>query len=346
MFRKYINFFKIKLLDLKKNDLLLLFKILRILLLSKIKRKERGIKRTVRLISNFPGLWQRTIEQTPGGNCVFGSTLFISSGIADHYLILNSLGGDTKIIKSLNINIKKINQENIWALHMEPEEYIKLLGYDFGFENSIASKFFTNSKSLLESNSKYIPSPPYVHFHIGKSWDFLKNSRPVKKKIKLGIITSDLNKLDGHKNRLKFLEALDDSDIDCSIWGRGNGLSKLKKYKGMVLNKWSVHSICEYTIVLENSVSPLYWSEKVVDVLLAYSLPLYYGSTNLNKYLPNDSFIPIDINDKNCIESIKNIIKSNLYQERLVSISKARDIILEKENLYSFIDRNLDLYKI
>jgi hypothetical protein len=312
----------------------------KVLSLTPQEKSSRGIKRTVRLVSNFPGLWQRTIEQTPKGSCQWGGTLFLADGDADHYVILNSI---TKPVDSQFLPmIKLVNPSRVWGLHMEPESYIRLLGYDEPEEHSLVSRFYTNSDSLILREGIYWPSPPYVHFHSGKSWDFLNEAPVPRKKIALGIIASDLDSLDGHKARLRFLEEIDASDIDCVIWGRGNSLKRFRKYRGFALSKWDVHSICRYSIVIENCVSPWYWSEKIADALLGYSLPLYHGSQELERYLPADSFIPININQSDCIDVVRSILRNDPYEDRLPAITAARRLLLNKENLYAFLDRELE----
>jgi hypothetical protein len=136
---------------------------------------------------------------------------------------------------------------------------------------------------------------------------------------------------------------LDAADIDCAIWGRGDNLRKLRKYRGFAVNKWDVHAICRYSVVIENSVAPWYWSEKPADALLGYSLPLYHGCPDMGRFLPPDSFLPLDIAGPDRIQTIREILKSAPYQQRLPAIVQARDTLLNRENVYAFLDRELDL---
>jgi len=329
-----------KLWRMKFSDIWYQLKIRKILSLSPQERSARGIRRTVRLLSNFPGLWQRTIEQTPRGCCQWGSTLFVADGVADHYVILNSIHHPTG--NNFLPRISLPDPDRVWGLHMEPEVYIRQLGYDTLAEHALVSRFYTSSESLLVSGGIYRPSPPYVHFLTGKNWDYLSTVPPPCKLITLGIIVSDLNHLEGHKARVRFLEEIDASGIDCAIWGRGDGLQRFRNYRGFVLNKWDAQAICRYSIVIENSVSPWYWTEKVTDALLAYSLPLYHGCPNLGKFLPADSFIPININEPGCMERISAILQADPYSSRIPAIEAARRVLLEKENIYAFLDRELD----
>ena len=94
--------------------------------------------------------------------------------------------------------------------------------------------------------------------------------------------------------------------------------------------------------MIENSVAPLYWSEKPADALLAWSLPLYHGCPQLGRFLPPDSFIPFDIQKPDCIAALRAIVAAAPYQQRLDAIASARHTLLNRENVYAFLDRELN----
>jgi hypothetical protein len=52
--------------------------------------------------------------------------------------------------------------------------------------------------------------------------------------------------------------------------------------------------------------------------------------------------MPLDIANPDRIRAIREILKPALYQDRLLAITQARDILLNKENVYAFLDRELD----
>lgn len=329
-----------KIQQLKYSDAWNSGRIREILALTSAQKKARGVRRTVRLLGNFPGLWQRTIEQTPGGTCQFGSTLFVAGGEADHYVILNSIRHPADSPHLPDICLP--DPSRVWGLHMEPQDYVQLLGYDDPAEAAQTSRFYTNCEALLAKGGVYRPAPPYVHFHVGKNWDFLSSTRPMEKKLQLGVISSGLDTIGGHRARLAFLEELDASDIDCAIWGRGDNLRRLRKYRGFAPSKWDVHAQCRYSVVIENSVSPLYWTEKPVDALLAWSMPLYHGSPALGDFLPRESFAPFDIAAEGRMEILRALLASDRYASALTAIGEARQILLRQQNLYAFLDRELD----
>jgi len=318
-------------------------RIRRVLGLTPERKASLGIRRTVRLVGNFPGLWQRTIQQTPGGSCQWGGTLFVAEGPADHYLVLNSLHAAGSGARVFTESLPA--PERVWALHMEPEEYVFRLGYDKGDEHTLVSRFYTNSRTLLQRGGIYRPSPPYVHFHVGRSWDFLSTATVPRKHIPLGMITSDLRSLEGHRERLEFLRRLDESGLDYVLWGRGDGLRRFRNYRGFAASKWQAHGASRYSIVIENSVSALYWTEKVADALLAWSLPLYHGCPQIAQYLPEACVVPIDIGEANVIEQIRDVMARNEYDARFAAITAARRMLLQEQNFYAFINRELDAWQ-
>jgi hypothetical protein len=275
-------------------------------------KKKRGIETTVRLISNFPRLWERITEQTPKGSCQWGSTLFLGEGDADLFVILNTSTHDYSGAVLPSINLPE--PERVWGLHMEPPEYVKLFHLDRTEEHEKISRFYTNCEPLYTKNpTKYIPSPPYNLMHIDRSWDFLARASPPKKTDDLGMISSSFNRIAGHQARLDFIEKLCRSDLKFSLWGKGDGFKNYENYHGVAPDKWSALSACKYSIVVESSPSPLYWTEQITDSLLAFSLPLYCGSLHINQYLPENCYIPIDIQAPDCVEKIKKIVAAGEY---------------------------------
>lgn len=306
-------------------------------------KQKRGIEVTVRLISNFSRLWERITDQTPKGSCQWGSTLFLGEGEADIYVILNTSTHDYAGNPLPAINLP--TPDKVWGLHMEPPDYVKLFRLDQPHEHHKISRFYTNCPELYEQYpTKYLPSPPYVLMHVDRSWDFLAKASLPQKTETLCMISSGLKTLEGHKAQLEFIERLVSSNLEFSLWGRSNQFNKYSNYRGIAPTKWEVLSPCKYSIVVENSIVPFYWTEKIADCLLSFSLPLYYGSPNVNKYLPEECYIPIDIHDPNCSEKIKEIIESGEYEKRLPAILEARDKILYEQNLFAFLDREIKAY--
>ena len=97
---------------------------------------------------------------------------------------------------------------------------------------------------------------------------------------------------------------------------------------------------------MENAVIPDYWTEKIADCFLAWTLPIYYGCPNLEDYFPEKSFIRIDIEKpEEAIDSIVNKILGTLRAKllkigdkfrRALSAYQGRAGVLMKAVLLSF----------
>ena len=95
-----------------------------------------------------------------------------------------------------------------------------------------------------------------------------------------------------------------------------------------------------YHIAVENHIAPGFWTEKIADCFLAYCVPFYYGPEDVAGLFPKGSVIPIDIYDIDGAEAIiREEIKPGSYEARLPAITQAREQILERHNLMTYIAR-------
>ena len=85
-------------------------------------------------------------------------------------------------------------------------------------------------------------------------------------------------------------------------------------------------------------VNLFYFTEKIIDPLLCWSMPIYWGCKNIDKFLPEGSYINIDVDDPRAIDKIIEISNSDLWENSLDKISEARELILDKYNLWSSIE--------
>ncbi len=122
----------------------------------------------------------------------------------------------------------------------------------------------------------------------------------------------------GHVQRLHLIYKLQKAGI-CNMYGNGfefveSKISCLKPYK--------------YSIAMENTIDRNYISEKIMDCYLAYAMPFYIGSSEITKYFPEKSMVPLNLGDKFLVDKIKEVSESDLYKERLPYIEEAKQIVL------------------
>lgn len=173
------------------------------------------------------------------------------------------------------------------------------------------------------------------------SWSYQEIEQmelPCKTK-KISFITSTRTFLPGHKSRLVLLRNLQKTFGDV-IDFYGKGINEIND-KAMALMPY------EFSICVENSYVDDYWTEKISDSFLAYSVPIYYGCKNINHYFSDQSIVSIDIRDLNgCLRKIEAIIDNSddIYNKMLPYVKESRDLLLFKYNIFPFIVSYVEKY--
>ncbi len=279
--------------------------------------------RLVRVIKNWktPDL----LRQTPGGKGLWGDFQFTFDPVdeCDYVIVFNRITEDVVV---------KCIPSNFYVMIQEP--YVPGI-FDWVTEgHDQFHKVFTHH--VFNNDPKYIVTQTCLPWHVNKTYDELK-SMVVPPKLKtISWVTTSKTVFPGHKTRMAFLEKLKmDKELNVDIFGYGIN---------PIEDKWDALETYKYSLAIENSSSPHYWTEKLADCFLAYTLPIYFGCRNLEQYFPKESFIQIDINDfKNSKEIIRQAIHDNSWENRLNAIIEARQLILDKYQFFPFITHKIEL---
>lgn len=270
----------------------------------------------VRIVKNwdYPDLMQ----QTPAGAGMWDDIQFTQDSVetCDALVVLNHTNQSIKV---------KCPPQNVWALVQEPPvpEYRWL---EKGFTPFV--RVYTPDINL--TGPRYIHSHGALPWHVGKSYDFLKNTECPGKHRLLSSIASREMGTDGKKARVIFLEALRQK-IDFDLWGKG--FTPIEE-------KWEALASYRYALAIENYSGPHYWTEKISDCFLAWTMPIYYGATNITDYFPPESLVQIDITrPEEAHTIITEAIQTNRWQKNLDAIAYARQLVLEKHQIFPFISR-------
>ncbi|MEE1121807.1 MAG: glycosyltransferase family 10 [Prevotella sp.] len=168
------------------------------------------------------------------------------------------------------------------------------------------------------------------------TYDELK-AMPTPKKPKLmSVITSNKAFTQGHQERIDFVEKLKKHYGDkLDVFGRG-----FRSFD----DKWEVLADYKYHIVIENSQSDYYWTEKLSDCFLSETFPIYYGCTNVDEYFSKDAYAVIDIHDfDRSVAAIDAIINSDEhYAEHSPALKEAKRQVLEDYNIFNYLATILD----
>ena len=85
----------------------------------------------------------------------------------------------------------------------------------------------------------------------------------------------------------------------------------------------------------EMGICENYWSERFFDSMLLWTMPIYYGGTNIHKYLPENSFRYIDLfNPNHTPEYVIDIIDSDFREKHIEDMKEARNLLLNKYQIW------------
>lgn len=194
----------------------------------------------------------------------------------------------------------------------------------------------------------------FLEWWIKYDYDFLSKLEAPKKLQNLCAIISNANTQSYHKARLSWVSTFcKKQDLDFNLYGRlnpnitSNVVGITKYYKGPcgsldargfavsgndhMSGKEDVLFPHRY-IVEFDATGENYFSERVADDMLLWCMPIYWGGSNVHKYLPENSFRYFDINGSG--EDVLKIINSNFYDEHIEDLSRARRILLDELQIW------------
>lgn len=254
-------------------------------------------------------------RQTPNASFKWKNFTFTEENVGecDYLVILEYPKRDFSI---------NVNRNNIIHICQEPPNEVS--NY-----RQYANKQVSVNYNQLNIKNNNILSHGALPWHIDKDYDFLNNLKTddLQKDSKIVWVTSNQRSSKGHEKRMIFLDKIKKIP-NINIFGRGIN---------PIDDKWSVLSKSKYAIAYENFENGYYWTEKIIDCYLSYTMPIYFGCSNIESFFPKNSFIKIDPNDKHIDLFLKEVMLSNKWEENLDEIKKARELILNKYQLFPFL---------
>jgi len=162
--------------------------------------------------------------------------------------------------------------------------------------------------------------------------NFLAHVELPPKKKKLSVVCSSKTITKGHVLRNKFLEFLSEHLGDHLEW-YGSGTR-------FVAEKWDAIAPFQFHLVLENQSSYGMVSEKLYDAFLGQSYPIYWGAPDVDRYFPRQSLTTLNLFDfQGSLNAIRECLESDVYQVSISQRLRARDLVLDKYNLFIRIAR-------
>lgn len=294
----------------------------------------------IRLI--YPENWINTFRQIPNyeinsTTAKIGKITFTTDEVDE---------ADLAVI--INYTPKKLQMKarEAWIFHHEPGNYKYFAHWQKAYP-CVDRVFGTwrNCKTMEKypnSLKNLVQTQPSILWQCPNSYDFYKNLNRKEKDTNLSAIVSSKTNLPGHKERLDFLfnlkEEFKNTEYNFNIVGRG--ISEFNSKDDILIPS-------KYTLAIENTSEPHYFSEKITDAFLCNTMPIYFGAPNIFEYFPKNSLVLLDDLDfKKAKEIIKYTIDNNLYEKNKDSIMTAKNMVLNKYNLFMNIIEKIAEYDI
>lgn len=237
--------------------------------------------------------------------------------------------------------------------------YPKERSLHFGQHPINASPAYRSFKNVPQLAS--YPLDKYLNFGewwIPHDYDTLMSMKSPRKEKDLcaSIIYHKKDKIMRHK-RILFMRKLAKKTNNIDLYGRPEEDYRNDKelkdiYRGCLgKNKYNVYTgehlsgkekIGEYRYSLEFDVGKTinYASERFYDAMLLWTTPIYFGSTNLEKFFPKNSFRYIDLDnweDDNEVQKVINIINSDFREQNFKAMEEARYLMLNKYSAVAYV---------
>lgn len=216
--------------------------------------------------------------------------------------------------------------ENIFLFTAEPSSIRR-------YSQTFLQQFSTVVTCQREiKHPRIIYSPPPLPWFMKLTYDEILE-RPISKTESLMIISSNKQLTAGHRKRYAFALKLKEYFGD-SIELFGRGIRDIE-------DKWSVQKSYRYAVVIENSRSLDYFSEKITDCFLTETFPFYDGCPNLADYFPDETFQRINIdNFSETVTLIEKILaKPEHYENHRAALRKAKESYLNNYSLFALMSK-------
>ena len=255
----------------------------------------------------------------------------------------NNQDADVHIVGTWVNKIDDIKGKKIIYIQQEPPE-VKLPNKDVLDYSQLAISPFD-----IDHDIKQIIAPPVLQWtydinaemkkNLGHKYSFSEKSSNLEDKLYADIpqktklcsmIVSSKALVQGQRDRINFTADIMEH-FKNKIDYYGFGIKELK-------NKKDAIDPYLFSIAIENSQHENYWTEKIADVYLGHTMPIYHGCANIDNYFPSKSLVNINIYNKDeAIAKIEDCLNnpSEVYNS---AVFDARRKILLEYNMFKMLE--------
>lgn len=186
-----------------------------------------------------------------------------------------------------------------------------------------------------EKGNSHMPQTWWVN----RTYDEILSNTSTDKPHLLSIIDSGKLGVSGHNKRVEAVDKLHASSIDLHIYGKTTRYTD-EKYLGELPARDKTDGLIPYrfNLAIENGQTDLYFSEKFCDPVLCNTFPIYVGCKQIDRFFPKGSYFTVDL-DKDVIAQVRDIISIPVEQLDYSALFEAKDLILNRYNLWDTIHR-------
>ena len=280
-------------------------------LLSEDEDKKSSVIIRVKLLTNWTSpenireLWNKMSQ----GNYTWNNIQIVLDDDPDYFVVINSPpdGFDPEPSKTIVFRMEK---NNTWS---SPD----------------ANKYFKVYYQKTDYNN--------LKWNLDKTYNQLKTGEVIEKNNNiLSTVLSSKYRDTGHIKRIDFVKYLERKKFQVDVFGDNKW--GYVNYKGS--QKDDVMFPYKYVFNVENNSVKNYFTEKLIDGILAECLVFYSGCYNVKEFIDERAFVYLELsNFDNDYNIIKKSIENNLWEERLPYIKQAKKKILDYLHMFPRLER-------
>ena len=180
-------------------------------------------------------------------------------------------------------------------------------------------------------------------WHLSKTYNELKTETIVKNNDLDGIVSTVLSAKysdPGHVKRIDFVKYLEKQKFPVHVFGDNKW--GYVDYKGSLPYHQKDNAMFPYKYVFncENNSIKNYYTEKLIDGILAECLVFYSGCYNIKEFIDERAFVYLELNNfEDDYKKVKEAVEGNLWEERIPYIRREKFRILNHLQFFTRLDR-------
>jgi hypothetical protein len=211
-------------------------------------------------------------------------------------------------------------------LHRGPEYFLVMEPQVPGIWHTFVSRKSRKYRTVFSPQNGLWSALPW---HVGFNLAQLQELSPPPKTRILSTIASTAGALPGHLRRLEYIRDLQKFGANFDLFGRGREVELVEKSDGLLPYM--------YSVAIENSNQAGYFTEKIFDPILCWTVPVYVGAPDIEDYLPSAAYVSLPPDDPERGAAMLSELSEESYKSRLPALAEARALILEKYSMGAVI---------